>query len=277
MAFAIILSITIIFGIVNAVGALISVATGETFFHNSKDNMDNINFDEDFTGVKSLDIDISTGSFQIKSGDTVRVEAKNVPNSFKAEVTKDGTLSIDQSKNGIHFWGFNFNGINSPSAKIILYLPADFTAENAFISTGAGSVSIEELHSKYLTVSTGTGSINGNDMSADNVDIDGGVGSSNFREVSFKDAEIKCGVGSLSLQGELLGDNSVDCGVGGVNLNLKGKVENYELDVDAGIGTVRVNGEKIKDKYKDNNNAANSIEVNGGIGSVNINFDGSGF
>jgi hypothetical protein len=71
MAFAIILSITIIFGIVNAVGALISVATGDTFFHNSRDNKDNIDFDEDFTGVKSIDINISTGSFQIKNGDTV--------------------------------------------------------------------------------------------------------------------------------------------------------------------------------------------------------------
>lgn len=276
IAFAIALSITIIFGIVSAVGAIVSVATGDAFFHDGGDTVD---FDKEFTGenISSLDIDISAGTLRIETGDTFRVEAKNVPEDFQAEVSGDGTLAVDQTKNGIYFWGFHFRGASSPNARIIVYLPENFVAKDATISTGAGSVSVERLHSENLTVSTGTGGITGKDMTAKRADIDGGVGSGNFDGVSFTDADIKCGVGSLKLKGELLGDTSVDCGIGEVRLDLRGNAKDYDLDVDSGIGAIRVNGEKIKDEYKSNRNAVNSIEVDGGIGTVDINFDDSDF
>jgi hypothetical protein len=57
-----------------------------------------------------------------------------------------------------------------------------------------------------------------------------------------------------------------------VNLDLKGNVSDYDLDIDAGVGTVRVNGDKISDDTRMNRNAANSIEVDGGVGNVRIDF-----
>lgn len=267
IAFAIFLAVTIVSGIVNVVVSVVSVVSGDSFFN---DNREKVNFEESFSDVKSLDIDISTGQLIIMSGDTFRVEAENVTKNFQAKVSGNGTLTIDESKNGVHFFWFQFSGFNNPNSKIILYLPADFIAKDTEINTGAGKVTIEQLDTESLTVSTGAGNITGRNMIAGQVKIDGGVGNTTFEGVSFEDADFNCGVGNLNIQGELLGDNTVECGVGEVNLDLKGNIDDYELDIKSGIGTVRVNGEKIKETHQNNGAAENSIEVDGGVGTVRI-------
>jgi len=269
MAFAIFLAVTIISGIVSVVVTVVSAVSGDSIFNNNKEK---INYEENFTDVTSLDIDINTGQLIIMSGDTFRVEAENVTKDFQTKVSDNGTLIIDESKNNVHFFGFNFNGFNNTNSKITLYLPATFISKDTEINTGAGKVTIEKLDTESLLISTGAGNISGNNINAEEVKIDGGVGNTDFEEVSFKNADFNCGVGNLNIKGELLGDNTIDCGVGEVKLELTGNVDDYQLNIDSGVGTVRVNGEKIKDSYQNNNRADNSIEVDGGVGNVRIDF-----
>jgi hypothetical protein len=269
IAFAIFLAVTIISGIASAVVGVVSTITGNSVFHSDKDVID---YSDSFTEVESLDLNISTGNLIIKTGDTFRVEAEDVIDNFEAKVDSDGTLSIGDGGNGIHFLWFDFNGFNNPNSKITLFLPADFVAREARIETGAGKVTIDELNAGDLEISAGAGSIKGSNLSADEVKIDGGVGSIKLDKVSFTDADIDCGVGSLVISGELKGENKIDCGVGDVDLDLIGNAEDYELDVDAGVGSVRVDGEKVKGEYNDNSGAEHKIEVDGGVGSVRIDF-----
>lgn len=266
IAFAIFLAVAIISGIGNAVFAVVSAITGGV--GDKKNNT--IDFQQSFQNVQSLNIDNSTGKLIIKTGETFRVEAEGVSKNFTAKLKSNGTLHISDDSNGIQLLWFSINGFGNPNSKITVYLPDDFVADEAKINTGAGSVSVEGLHAEYLYISAGAGNINGSNITAEEAKIEGGVGNISLEGVKLSDGDFDCGVGELSIEGVLTGKTKIDCGVGDVELDIKGDMEDYELEIDSGIGTVRLNGEKISGEYKSDHNAPNSIKVDGGLGNVKI-------
>lgn len=266
IAFAICLAVGIISAIVGLVLNIIAAITGLPFLGNQK----RVGVAYDLYGVESLDVDHDAGNLIIKSGDTFRVEGENVPEGFKAEVAEDGTLKV-YVQNKHRFLWFDFGGFGSFRSKVTVYLPEDFVAEEARLDTGFGNVSVEALRAEELTISAGAGNFKGNDIVADKAKLDGGLGNFTLTGVSLGDAHIDCGLGNFKLEGELLGDNKIDCGIGGITLDLIGNREDYSLDVDAGIGSVNVNGEKLSGSYN-SADAEHSLKVDGGIGQVNIDF-----
>lgn len=274
IAFAVFLAVTIVSVIANVVFGIVSVVSGgiEGGFSNDN-NKKSMDFSKNFTEVKSLDIENSTGKLIIKTGESFRVEAENVSGDFVAKVSSNGTLTVSDDGKDVNFLWFDFNGINNPNSKITVYLPSDFVAEDAKINTGAGTVQVEGLHADYIMISAGAGNISGNDIVAEKVKIDGGVGEVTLKDVNFSDADFNCGVGNLDIQGRLEGKSKIDCGVGEVELDLIGNVDDYDLDIDSGIGTIRLNGDKISDEYNIDTDAPNSIKIDGGVGNVKINIE----
>lgn len=273
-AFAIILAVAIISSIANLVFSIASFGRWRfTPENRNRDNNVNVDFDETFTDVTSLDIQNISGTLRIKTGDSIRVEATDVSDDFTAKVTKNGELVISEDEDGIHFFGFHFSGFGSPNSKITLYLPNDFMADEVKIDTGAGDVTLENLQTDYLYISAGAGNINGYSISASRAKIDGGLGNVKFVNAVLKNADLDNGMGNLEIEGVLFGDSKIDCGIGNVNLKLFGDEKDYYLDIDSGIGTIRLNGSKISAEYKKNKGALNSIEIDGGIGDVTIDID----
>ncbi len=269
-AFAVLLAVGIITSIAGLAFSVISVVSGGEISIGGW-NGKTIDVSESFEDVKSLDIDNATGTLNIKIGETFKVDAENVSEKFEAKVNSSGKLTIsEKSKHG--FLWFDFDGISSPNSKITVYLPADFVAKDVKIDTGAGNVTIEGLKSDTLLISAGAGNVKGSDMTAEEVKVDGGVGSVNLNHVNFNNVDFDCGVGSLNLDGYLSGKTEIDCGVGSVNLDITGKLDDYDLNIDSGVGTVRLNGKKVSGSYNKDNDALNSIEVDGGVGDVNIDF-----
>ncbi len=272
IAFAILLAIGIISFIVNVVYGVVTFASGSRFRPNNNDYK-TVDFDKTFTGVTGLDIDNSTGTLGIEVGDSFRVEGIDVFEGFKAEVDSDGTLTVSDNESGFEAWGFKLNGFNSPNSKVTIFVPADFVAEEVRIETGAGAVNLEDFSTEYLYISAGAGNINGRNLVADKVKVEGGVGSIRLGNVTFKDTKFNCGVGNVYISGVLLEENSFDCGVGEVELELTGDIDDYDLDIESGVGSVRVNGKKLKELNHTNRFADNSIEVDGGVGSVRIDIE----
>jgi hypothetical protein len=273
MAFAIFLAISIITGIASVAFAVVNAIDGNTtrhmnfgFRHN--DGKYAVDYNRDYSDVKSLNLDNAIGNLEIRVGETFRVEAKNVSKGFSAEVDENGCLNVGDNGNDMKFLWFNFRGITSPNSKITVYLPADFAAKEVNINTGAGTLSIDQLNTDYLYIEGGAGKISGNHVQAGKARLEGGVGTINLNQVLFEDSNIECGVGSVDINGKLLGQTYVECGVGEVKLNLEGRPEDYGYKVDTGLGTISLNGDKISGE--NNVSATNLLKIDGGIGSVKI-------
>ena len=88
---------------------------------------------------------------------------------------------------------------------------------------------------------------------------------------NLNNLDLDMGVGKLSLTSKILGNSKIDSGIGEIDLNLVGNKEDYKLHIDKGIGNVTADGTNLGDdsKYGDGNNY---IDIDGGIGSINIDF-----
>ena len=83
------------------------------------------------------------------------------------------------------------------------------------------------------------------------------------------------GIGELHYTGTLTGNSKVDYGVGETNLTLTGSEKDYQIILDKGVGDAIVNGMSMGDNST-YGNGVNRIEVDGGVGDLNIMFQ-SGF
>lgn len=81
--------------------------------------------------------------------------------------------------------------------------------------------------------------------------------------------DLNMGVGSTAFSGVLLGNNKITAGVGEVKLDLENKIEDYQMKISKGMGSIKVNQEEIKENtiY---GTGENKIDIDGGVGSIKI-------
>lgn len=272
IAFAIVLAIGIISSIVSVVVGVFSFITGGFELGKRNDNTEKFNRRYIYEDVRSLDIDISAGSLEILSGEDFLVEANDVTKDFSIDFSKNGTIRIREKYRGLRFLWFNYRINNSNNTNIKVYIPENYKLDITTIDAGVGKLYIEELNTRKLRVNAGAGEVDGYNIIADKVSIDGGVGDISMENVIFNDMDLNSGVGNVFLEGEFKGDNEIDCGVGELDIEIIGDADDYDINIDNGLGKVRLNGEQISREYRKNNNRSNSLDVDGGIGSIDIIF-----
>jgi len=190
-----------------------------------------------------------------KKGDTISFE-DNIPSKFFNNL------------------GLNFKN-NSP--KIYISLPRNIVFNNFEIKSGVGGFYIRDINVEKFNLATGVGKVNIYDVKVSkDAEIRAGVGAVNLKDSKVNNMDIKSGVGSFSFSGTALGKTSIKGGIGSVDIKIDGAEKDYDFDVSAGLGEVRINGKKSKtflaDRQKSGSIAQNSITVKGGIGSVRIRF-----
>jgi len=249
LAFAIFLTVSIIGGILGAVGIF------EGFL-----KPDNVTGDlKTYTiseGINELDIEINAADFTIKQGDGFSVESNL--KSLKVTDTA-GVLKIQDTKRLIN----NYKG-----ATLVLYLPENAFFNKADIVTGAGKVDFEALSADFIELELGAGEVNIKSLNAfKSADIDGGAGKITVSDGSLANLDLDMGVGQLNLTSALVGESELDLGIGETNITLVGNKEDYNIKAEKGIGNINVDG-----GIQNIVTAKNTVEINGGIGSINIGF-----
>ena len=144
-----------------------------------------------------------------------------------------------------------------------------FDLNELVIDGGSGEIKIEDIIADRLELDLGAGLIEIASSTFYKADIDGGVGVIDAIDTTLSSLELDAGVGSVSIDGEILGRSTIDGGIGEINLNLSNE-SLYKFIVDKGLGDITVNGTSISGTY---GNGENVIDIDNGIGSVNITFD----
>ena len=92
-----------------------------------------------------------------------------------------------------------------------------------------------------------------------------------IKESNINDLDLDMGVGEVNLTSNLTGQNQINAGVGKLNINLQGEKESYKIQADKGIGSIKIDGNEISNG-ETLGNGENYIEIDGGIGNIDINF-----
>ena len=154
---------------------------------------------------------------------------------------------------------------------VTVIVPSSYVFDDVLIDAGAGSVSIDRLVTKNLSFDIGVGNVVINDLVVYNdTSIDGGAGKFVINNGTINDLDYDMGAGDTNINAFIKGSSEIDCGVGKLDLNLFNDMSDLSLDLSLGIGSVKVNGDDVvKDSVL--GTGRNVIEIDGGVGDININ------
>ena len=254
MAFAVFLTVSIIGGILSAVGLI-----GGIFGEDAVDtNVENYSVSSE---INKLEIKINAADLTIKQGEKFSVES-NLKNLSVND--GNGVLEIKETKilNG------NYNG-----AKLVLYIPSDTVFEKVKINTGAGRLTVDSLSANTMDFELGAGEVTIDNLIASrSVNIEGGAGKITVSGGALCNLDLDMGVGKLKLTSALTGECELDLGVGESDITVLGNRDDYRLRVEKGIGSISVDGVNVSN-VNEQGKGKNEIEVNGGVGSVKLSFN----
>ncbi|MBC3889842.1 DUF4097 family beta strand repeat protein [Acetobacterium paludosum] len=271
--------LAIAFGLVLALGIISSlvhggiyVLTGLGLIENKTQLIENEagSYSQEYTGsLNSISVVYNVGSLILQSGDEFKVEGTNLSSDLTAKM-EDGKLII-QEKGPNNLLASLFDQNNAPN--LVVTIPKSSKLESVDLELGAGRGEINGITTDNLSISQGAGEITATDVQANAGELKGGAGSVNFSNVALKDFDIDGGVGLIKIQGAITGKMKIDCGVGQTSLNISGNPDDYFINADQGLGPITINGLKIQEKGPGSKTAPNRIDINGGVGPVNIVFD----
>ena len=257
MAFAAFLTVSIIGGICGALGMASLFfggdATGETRTYTVSGE------------VEDLDVEISAAAFKVVTGDSFSVESNHNHLTVKEE---NGTLCISEEKVA---FGFSSKGVT-----VVLTVPEGFVFDDVSLAAGAGKVEIAALAADTLTLDLGAGATEIDSLHVQTRSkINSGTGKLTIKDGELRDLSMDIGVGKLELTGKLTGRCTVNYGIGGAELTLLGEKDDYRIELDKGVGGATLDGDSVSGDsvYGD---GENRIEIDGGIGSIEIRFEKAG-
>lgn len=214
------------------------------------------NIHETYTGVTEIDMDLSAGTVQFVDGDDseIHVDTENLSKGLGFRCYKEGSeLKLTSKK--------RFHGVNNiGKGTITVRIPKEMTFEEVSLSMGAGTLNISNIYTRDLSVEIGAGEVIMDRFQAD-------------------EAEFECGAGSITASGDIRSSADIHVGVGSIVFTASGREEEYNYDIECGVGEVICGDNTFSGLGKDqhiDNDADKDISVEGGVGSVIIDFNGAG-
>lgn len=257
IAFATFIIISIVSGImvgINAFSGFLGLRKSSVTLGDLKviANIENNNYTK-------LKIDVAYSNLKVVKGDMFKVESNS--NEVSCKQNSD-TISIKEDSKWFS---------NKEASELIITIPENTSFDEIKIETGAGEVYIDELKSNNLVFKMGAGKVEIRNIFATNkAEIDGGAGKLDILAGEINNLDMDMGVGKCSITSKLSGFNEIDAGVGKLDINLTDEISNYEVDVEKGIGSIRINGKEASNGVY-HGNGTTHLKIDGGVGSIDIN------
>lgn len=256
IAFAIFLIYNIMSAIVFGISSITNILEKDNY--QNEEQLKDIDLTND---INILNINISASKLTIKTGDTLKAETNNENINITKE---DNQLYIEEKE---HRW------FTKTNQEIIIYIPTNLELDIVYISTGAGNIYIEELIAKTIHLNLGAGSTEINKLNAlNNIKIESGLGDVKILDGTLKNLNLNTGIGSIKLNARIEGQSKITSGIGDIELNLIGSLDDYTFELSKGIGDATLNSKTIEDE-KTYGSGENIIEIDGGIGNIEINVN----
>lgn len=214
----------------------------------------------DYTDMKYLDIDLESTNLEIKEGEEFKIETTDKENLYISNLSS--TVKIKDRDKNHFFWHNNKNSIK-------IYIPKN-TVEKLKLDVGAGKVTINNIDANSIKLEHGAGYVLIKDSEFKKADIEGGAGKLEINSSTIHNLSFETGVGNSSItSSQILGKSNIAVGVGNVSVGLEGSKEDYTLYAEKGIGSIKIDGEKISGKT---GTGDNEIHIEGGIGNIDVYF-----
>ncbi len=250
--FAFILAAIVIISMLGGIYAL-CITVFDLFQSNQIENQ--IQYD---SLMSSLDIDLKTANLEIKLGDKLLVSTTN---KYVTTYQNDNNIVIQEKKHSL---------LSKDNNKVIITVPDNFLLDIVEIDISSGSIKIDKLETKRLNLDLGSGTTKINNLLVtDKTKIDCGSGKFLLNNGNLSNLNLDTGLGDTILNAKIIGNSNIETDIGKLELNLIGSINDYELTIDKGVGSIKLNNESLKDKSVVGT-GNNYLLIEGGIGLTSI-------
>ena len=250
--FAFILAAIVIISMLGGIYAL-CITVFDLFQSNQIENQ--IQYD---SLMSSLDIDLKTANLEIKLGDKLLVSTTN---KYVTTYQNDNNIVIQEKKHSL---------LSKDNNKVIITVPDNFLLDIVEIDISSGSIKIDKLETKRLNLDLGSGTTKINNLLVtDKTKIDCGSGKFLLNNGNLSNLNLDTGLGDTILNAKIIGNSNIETDIGKLELNLIGSISDYELTIDKGVGSIKLNNESLKDKSVVGT-GNNYLLIEGGIGLTSI-------
>lgn len=211
--------------------------------------------------ISSMELELSCANLLIEKSDRFEL----VTNIEDLSVKQRGTQLTVKEKNRF------FNTLTQ-NEKITIKVPEGTVFDNLELFAGAGNIISDGITTLNLDLEIGAGNVVFKDLSVQKFcDIDGGAGNLTINDGEISNLDLDGGVGNLHIKSRLLGKTDIDFGVGKATLLLSGSREDYKILLQSGLNHITLDGKKVSSGIF--GEGKNLIELDGGIGEINISFE----
>lgn len=208
--------------------------------------------------MSSLDIDLKTANLEIKLGDKLLVSTTN---KYVTTYQNNNNIVIQEKKHSL---------LSKDNNKVIITVPDNFLLDIVEIDITSGSIKIDKLETKRLNLDLGSGTTKINNLLVtDKTKIDCGSGKFLLNNGNLSNLNLDTGLGDTILNTKIIGNSNIETDIGKLELNLIGSLNDYELTIDKGVGSIKLNNESLKDKSVVGT-GNNYLLIEGGIGLTSI-------
>ncbi len=260
--FAIVLATLVVVYGVSRIIMVVGFIAGPKSFEKLDSSYKEIKIVQD--NFKELDISLKTTNLTIKYGEKLKIQTNNENLIINDD---DNILKITEEKGR---W-FHF----SKRKNLVIFVPNTIELNNLTIRQMVGEISLEEIVTKKFEVYLGTGKTIINKLIVqESALLTGGVGSIEINSSHLNNLNAELGVGTFSFNGTLSDKlNNIDCGVGSVYISLMDAKENYLIKYEKGIGSIIIDNESMQSQKSTIGSGETVIDIDGGIGKIDIKFD----
>lgn len=215
---------------------------------------------DSYSEITHLEISVGAGEIKFERGDRFLV----VSNIKDVDISGGAKTVIKEKPH---------SSADYEGAFFTVYIPDTMSLTELDISTGAGIFNADRLSAEVIDFEFGAGEVNIGELYATReADIQTGAGELNIGGGKMRDLQLVLGAGEVNIASEMSGRGELDLGVGEVNITLLGGQDSYTVEVNKGIGDITINGESVSGN-RTVGTGDTFVEINGGIGSVNIVFN----
>ena len=233
-----------------------------SFSNDDLDKMSTGSAEFDKNEVKSIDINWTSGTVDIKNGNTDKVEIsenasydKDDDNAMRWSLD-DGKLKIYNSKNA---FGFNWFSFSMSPKKLTVTLPESISLDEFDVSSASADFTAESINADTLDIETASGKITVDSFEGKKADINTASGTIDLNRVLAEDVDVETVSGECTVTGKIEKLN-----VSGVSsvLNLTVGKNNSEINAETVSGNVN-----IKTNCDESGFTANYSSVSGNFSS----------
>ena len=196
-----------------------------------------------------LDIELKYDELILEEGDSFCVRVYDDSGKNVTVKESSDTLKVRSTKK------------LSKNRKVCISYPEDVKLQELEIEMGAGTVYLNrDIETEKLSVEMGAGEFESkNPVTAREADLEIGTGSMTFADLSARKTDGECGLGEL-------------------DLTLTGTQEDYNYDLECGVGNLDVGSDSYsglgREKSISNKGADRKLNLECGMGNVSVDFSG---